>query len=52
MDLLADLGYGRTHLRVSTANENAYALYRSAGFLVNELISHWYEVISEGDLGA
>lgn len=52
MELLAELGHERTHLRVSTANENAYALYRSAGFTVTELISHWYEVISEGDLGS
>ncbi len=52
MELLAGLGHERTHLRVSTSNENAYALYRSAGFAVTQLISHWYEVLSEGDLGA
>jgi ribosomal protein S18 acetylase RimI-like enzyme len=52
MDLLAGKGYGRVSLKVSTANESAYALYRSAGFTITELLSHWYEVISEGDLGA
>lgn len=51
MDLLAGRGCGRTHLQVSTANKGAYALYRAAGFQVSRLISHWYEVISEGDLG-
>ncbi len=51
MSLLAGQGYRRTHLRVSTANKAAFALYRSMGFQITELISHWYEVLSEGDLG-
>ncbi len=51
MDLCAALGHESAWLRVSTANESAYGLYRSTGFRVTELLSHWYEVISEGDLG-
>lgn len=52
MDLCAEMGHQTVRLCVSTANESAYALYRSAGFRVTELRSHWYQVISEGDLGA
>ncbi len=52
MDRCADMGYQKVWLQVSTANENAYGLYRSAGFRVSDLISHWYQVISEGDLRA
>ena len=51
LELLSREGHPRTHLRVSTANEGAYALYRAEGFAVMALLSHWYEVISEGDLG-
>lgn len=52
MDVCAALGYESAQLQVSTANESAYGLYRATGFCVTELLSHWYEVISEGDLGA
>lgn len=51
-ELLAAMGHGRACLRVSTANAAAYALYRGLGFVQTDLISHWYEVISEGDLRA
>lgn len=44
MDLLADQGCGRCKLKVSTANEAAFALYRSEGFTVTEKYSTWYEV--------
>lgn len=52
LELLSGEGHTRIHLRVSTANGGAYALYRGEGFAVTDLLSHWYEVISEGDLGA
>lgn len=44
LDLLAAEGYGRCSLMVSTANEAAFALYRSEGFTVTEKYSTWYEV--------
>lgn len=44
LDLLAAEGYGRCSLMVSTANEAAFALYRSEGFMVTEKYSTWYEV--------
>lgn len=50
MDALAQEGHQRVCLQVSTANETAFALYRSVGFRVSELISHWYQVIAQGDL--
>lgn len=50
MDMLAGLGCKRVWLQVSTANESAYPLYRSVGFTQVQTLSHWYEVISEGDL--
>ena len=50
MDMLSDMGCTRVWLQVSTANESAYPLYRSVGFVQERLLSHWYEVISEGDL--
>ena len=50
MDMLAGLGCQRAWLQVSTANERAYPLYRSVGFTQVQTLSHWYEVISEGDL--
>lgn len=52
MDMCAELGYKKAWLQVSTANENAYTLYRKVGFQVSDLLSHWYEVIAEGDLRA
>lgn len=52
MEYLAQMEYERCCLRVSTANESAYSLYRAAGFTQTKLLSHWYEVISEGDLRA
>lgn len=48
--LLAAEGFERTWLKVSTANIQAYPLYQSDGFVQTRLISHWYQVISEGDL--
>lgn len=50
MALLAQEGFDRAWLSVSTANTQAYPLYQSAGFVQTRLISHWYQVISEGDL--
>lgn len=50
MALLAEEGYKRTWLSVSTSNVQAYPLYQSVGFAQTRLISHWYQVISEGDL--
>ena len=50
MALLAEEGYKRTWLSVSTSNIQAYPLYQSAGFVQTRLLSHWYQVISEGDL--
>lgn len=52
MDICAQLGYQKAWLQVSTANENAFSLYRAVGFTVTDLLSHWYEVIAEGDLRA
>ncbi|WP_294553668.1 GNAT family N-acetyltransferase [uncultured Pseudoflavonifractor sp.] len=48
--LLAGEGFARAWLSVSTANDRAYQLYQSAGFVQTRLLSHWYQVISEGDL--
>ena len=42
--LLAGEGCGRCSLKVSTANQAAFALYRSEGFTVTEKYSTWYEV--------
>ena len=50
MALLDGEGFERTWLSVSTANARAYHLYQSAGFVQTRLLSHWYQVISEGDL--
>lgn len=52
MDYAAGLGHTKAWLQASTANATAYPLYRSVGFRQVQLLSHWYEVISEGDLRA
>jgi len=44
MKLLAEEGYESCTLKVSTANEEAFSLYRSEGFTVKEKNSTWYEV--------
>lgn len=44
LDLLAREDFGRCKLKVSTANQAAFALYRSEGFTVTEKYSTWYEV--------
>jgi len=44
MKLLAEEGYESCTLKVSTANEEAFSLYRSEGFTVREKNSTWYEV--------
>ena len=44
ISLLAGEGYSRCCLKVSTANEEAFSLYRSEGFTVKEKHSTWYEV--------
>lgn len=44
LDLLGREGYSRCKLKVSTANQAAFALYRSEGFTVTEKYSTWYEV--------
>lgn len=50
MDLCGSLGYQKAWLQVSTANENAFALYRTVGFTACDLLSRWYEVIAQSDL--
>lgn len=44
LELLAGEGCGRCSLKVSTANQAAFDLYRSEGFTVTEKYSTWYEV--------
>lgn len=43
-DFLAELGYRRCWLQVSTANTPAYALYRRVGFTLDRVLSQWFEV--------
>ena len=50
MDMLAGLGYEKAWLQVSTANQAAFSLYRSVGFVPERTLSRWYELIAEGDL--
>lgn len=50
MAMLAAEGFDRVWLTVSTANAQAYGLYQGDGFVQTRLISHWYQVLSEGDL--
>lgn len=44
MAKLAEEGYARCKLMVSTANEPAFGLYRAEGFVVSEKVSAWYQV--------
>lgn len=52
MELLAELGCARCRLMVSTANENAYALYRDAGFAFQTVQSRWFRMTARQDLRA
>lgn len=44
LTMLREEGFDSCHLLVSTANQAAFTLYRTEGFLVTEKKSTWYEV--------
>lgn len=45
MDELAELGYSKCWLQVSTANTNAYQLYQEVGFTLDRILSSWFEAV-------
>ena len=44
---LAGLGYARCFLLVSTDNDRAFSLYRSAGFRAAAVKSRWFQMLAE-----
>ena len=44
---LAGRGYRRCRLMVATDNENAFGLYRTAGFKAAGVQSQWFQMLAE-----